>query len=54
MRGEMRLNFLLRSSLAVLLLGTGPSLAHHDAIPDPPPLAATQPLPTGLRLDPRQ
>jgi poly(3-hydroxybutyrate) depolymerase len=48
----MRIRDLLRISLAVLLLGAGPSLAHHDEIPDPPPTSASQPLPANLRLDP--
>ncbi len=47
----MRLTYLLQTSLAVLLLGTGPSLAHHDDIPDPPPLSVSQPIPAVLRLD---
>jgi hypothetical protein len=38
--------------LAVLLLGAVPSAAHHDDIPDPPPLSVSQPLPAGVRLDP--
>ena len=52
MRGEMRSTPLLQTSVAVLLLGAGPSPAHHDDIADPPPLAVSQPLPPDLRLDP--
>jgi hypothetical protein len=48
----MRLIWLLRASLAVLPLGVGASLAHHDDIPDPPPRATSQPLSADLRLDP--
>jgi poly(3-hydroxybutyrate) depolymerase len=48
----MRLKDPLGALLAVLLLAAGPSLAHHDAIPDPPPLSVSQPLPAELRLDP--
>ncbi len=48
----MRLIDLLHISLAALLLGAVPSLAHHDDIPDPPPLSVSEPLPTDLRLDP--
>jgi poly(3-hydroxybutyrate) depolymerase len=51
-RGDMRLKDLLQTSLAAVLLGAVPSLAHHDDIPDPPPLSVSQPLPTDLRLDP--
>ena len=52
MRGEMRLNNLLQTSLAILLVGAEPSLAHHDDLPDPPPVLVSQPLPVDLRLDP--
>jgi poly(3-hydroxybutyrate) depolymerase len=48
----MRFGYLIWLSLASLPLGAGPSPAHHDDIPDPPPLSVSQPLPTGLRLDP--
>ena len=48
----MRSRYLLRTSLAALLLCAGPSLAHHDDIPDPPPLSVSQSLPTDLRLAP--
>jgi hypothetical protein len=47
----MRLNDPLWTLLAVLLPGAGPSVAHHDDIPDPPPLSVSQPLPAGVRLD---
>jgi poly(3-hydroxybutyrate) depolymerase len=50
-RGDMRLKNSLQTSLAAVLLGAVPSLAHHDDIPDPPPLSVSQPLPTDLRLD---
>jgi hypothetical protein len=48
----MHFGYLIGISLAALLLGAGPLLAHHDDIPDPPPLSVSQPLPTHLRLDP--
>lgn len=48
----MRFDELIPISLAALLLGAGPLLAHHDEIPDPPPLAVSQPLPMDLSLDP--
>jgi hypothetical protein len=48
----MRPSHLLQTALAVLLLGAGPSQAHHDDIIDPPPLSVSQPLPPDLRLDP--
>jgi poly(3-hydroxybutyrate) depolymerase len=51
MWGGMRFNYLIWTSLAALLLTASPSLAHHDEIPDPPPLSVSQPLPTHLRLD---
>jgi len=52
MRGEMRWISLLQASLAVLLLGSDASLAHHDDIPDPPPQSASEPLPADLQIDP--
>ncbi len=52
MRGEMRPSHLLQISLAALLLSAGPSPADHDDIADPPPLTASQALPSDLRLDP--
>jgi hypothetical protein len=52
MRGKMRSICVAQISLAALLLGAGPSPAHHDDIPDPPPRATSQPLPADLRLDP--
>ena len=48
----MRFDDLIRTSLAALLLGAGPLPAHHDDIPDPPPLSVSQPLPIDLLLDP--
>jgi hypothetical protein len=52
MGGEMPLTYLLQTTTAVLLLSAGPSFAHHDDIPDPPPLSVSQALPAELRLDP--
>jgi poly(3-hydroxybutyrate) depolymerase len=48
----VRFDELNRISLAALLFGAGAALAHHDDIPDPPPLTVSRPLPTDLRLDP--
>ena len=48
----MRFDYLIRTLLVPLLFVAGPVLAHHDDIPDPPPLAVSESLPTGLRLDP--
>ena len=48
----MHFDDLIRISLVALLLVAGPVLAHHDDIPDPPPLSVSRPLPTDLRLDP--
>jgi poly(3-hydroxybutyrate) depolymerase len=48
----MPLQILLPAALAVLLLGAVPCAAHHDDIPDPPPLSVSQQLPAGLILDP--
>lgn len=47
----MRTNTLLQATLATLLVGTGPSAAHHDDIPDPPPLSVPRQLPADLNLD---
>jgi hypothetical protein len=52
MWGAMRSIWLIKTVLAVLLLGAGPSPAHHDDIPDPPPRATSEALPAYLRLDP--
>jgi len=48
----MRFDNLIRISFVAHLLGAGPLLAHHDEIPDPPPLTVSQSLPTDLSLDP--
>jgi poly(3-hydroxybutyrate) depolymerase len=40
------------ATILALLVSVFPSVAHHDDIPDPPPLAVSESLPTGLRLDP--
>lgn len=50
--GGMQLDNLMWLSLAAVLAGAGPLPAHHDDIPDPPPVSVSQPLPTDLRLDP--
>jgi len=50
--GGMRQVKFVQATLAVLLCGAGPSAAHHDDIPDPPPLSVSQKLPTNLKLDP--
>jgi len=48
----MRFDGLIVIYLAALLLGASPVTAHHDNIPDPPPLKVSQSLPIDLSLEP--
>ena len=48
----MRRHLRLAAIIAALLGGAGPVAAHHDDIPDPPPLSVSRELPTHLTLDP--
>ncbi|MBB1499090.1 hypothetical protein [Paracoccus sp. MC1862] len=47
----MRQVSLLPAIVLALLVSAGLSAAHHDDIPDPPPLSVSQQLPTDLILD---
>ena len=47
----MRQVSLLPAILTALLVCSGPSAAHHDDIPDPPPVSVSQQFPTDLILD---
>lgn len=47
----MRQGKFFQTMLAALLVYAGAGNAHHDVIPDPPPLSSSQHLPSGLRFD---